>query len=61
MTIEARFDYAGPYCSMQRAEEVLDNMYAADEVREGERPTIERRKPRVNGKYVARYYITLPM
>lgn len=58
---EARYDYAGPFRSRERAEEVLDNMFASDEVCEGEHPEIESRKPRLNGKYVRRWFITLPM
>lgn len=59
--IEARYDYAGPYRSATRADEVLDHMFAADEVCEGERPQIESRKIRRDGKSVTRWFITLPM
>ncbi len=59
--IEARFDYAGPFKSADRADEVLGSMFNADEVCEGERPLIEGRKLRRDGKVVTRYFITLPM
>ncbi len=59
--LEARYDYAGPFKSAQRADDVLGDMFAADEVCEGERPLIESRKLRRDGKAVTRYFITLPM
>jgi len=59
--IEARYDYAGPFRSAERADDVLADMFNRDEVCEGERPEIVSRKPRIGGRYVKRWYITLPM
>ena len=57
MTTEARFDYAGPYKSRERAEASLDDSFAAGDVSEAERPAIESR----NTAKGRRYFITLPM
>jgi len=59
--IEARYDYAGPYRSSQRANDVLEHMFASDQVSEGERPLIEGRAVRGTKGIVRRWYITLPM
>lgn len=38
-----RYDYAGPYKTLARAEAALEDCYATGEVCEGEQPRIERR------------------
>ena len=58
---EARFDYAGPYREAMSAVAAVDDMFATGEICESERPLIEPRKVRRNGKPVTRWYITLPM
>lgn len=60
---EARYDYAGPYKTIERAEAVLDDMFASGDVCAGERPEIERRGGKTASWSPARYrfYITLPM
>ena len=56
---EDRYDYAGPYRSMERADAALEHMFADGTVCEGERPDIETRLIRREGKRVTRFYITL--
>jgi hypothetical protein len=60
---EARFDYAGPFKTEARADEVLSQMFACDEVCPSERPDIERRQTRKSPHFPSRirYFITLPM
>jgi hypothetical protein len=56
----ARFDYAGPFNTAQRADEVLQQLVASDQLSpyEGE---IERRVHKTASKSRTRYYITTPM
>ncbi len=62
-THEARFDYAGPYRSLERAKDILDDMFASGEVCEGEHPLVEGRTLRRGGRKnsIRQWYITLPM
>lgn len=54
-----RYVYASWYKTRQRAEEVLEDLYATGEVCEGERPQVEGRKAMRDGQSVTRYCITL--
>ena len=58
-THEPRFDYAGPYRTEQHAADELESMFAQGDVCEGERPQLEARKVRREGKLVTRWYISL--
>ena len=57
-----RYEYAGPYRSIERAEAVLEDMYATGDVFECERPAIEARRgyrDRVSGRKITVYYVTV--
>ena len=54
---EARFDYAGPYKSRERAESMLEHCFATGEISMAESPSVEGRAT-AKGR---RYFITLPM
>ena len=59
--MEARYDYSGLYRSFDNADMALSDMFAFGDVCEAERPEIEKRLVRRDGKTVARWVITLPM
>ena len=54
---EARYDYTGYYRDFERADAILQDLFASGQVSEGDRPKIERRVT-PTGTF---YLITLPM
>lgn len=57
MTIET-FEYAGPYKTRERAEQVLEDCFATGDIVEGERPEITYRNTGF-GDGKGRYFIRL--
>lgn len=56
---EPRFEYAGPYRSVERASDELANLFEQGDVSEGERPRVTSRQVRRDGKRVTRWFVTL--
>jgi hypothetical protein len=59
---EARFDYAGPFMTAERANDVLEDLIASDQMSPHE-AQIDRRAHKTASwsKSHTRYYITTPM
>lgn len=56
-----RYDYAGPYKTRTRAEQVLEDMFATGDASESEFPKIEDRsgRTRIGAPWKARFVISL--